>query len=80
MKPKAGKKTLWSLEAINELRDIYLYIKRDSSAQAIRVKRRLIKEAHSISDFPEKFEVDEFLAGFQKEYRSRTIWSYKIIY
>jgi plasmid stabilization system protein ParE len=38
MKPKAGKKTLWSLEAINELRDIYLYIKRDSSAQAIRVK------------------------------------------
>lgn len=44
------------------------------------VKRELVKLAHSLNDFPEKFSVEEYLADQPESFRSVSKWSYKIIY
>lgn len=80
MSQKTGKKVIWSVSARDELKQIYDYIKKDSQDQAKRVKSSIIKEAQNISHFPEKFEKERFLEGMEQEFRSRTIWNYKIVY
>ena len=59
---------------------IYEYIAEDSVSAARRVKKELIKLAHSLSDFPEKYSIEEYLANEPENYRSVSKWSYKIIY
>lgn len=44
------------------------------------VKKALVKLAHSLSNFPEKYSVEEYLADEPENYRSVSKWSYKIIY
>ena len=44
------------------------------------VKKELIKLAHSLNDFPEKFSVEEYLSDEPENFRSVSKWSYKIIY
>lgn len=70
----------WDILAKRNLDDIYNYIARDSLSAARKVKKELIKLAHSLNDFPEKFSIEEFLADEPENYRSVSKWSYKIIY
>ena len=70
----------WDRLAKNNLGDIFEYIAEDSITAARRVKKELVKLAHSLNDFPEKFSVEEFLSNEPENYRSVTKWSYKIIY
>ncbi len=77
------KRTLpirWDRLAKKNLDDIFEYIAEDSITAARKVKKELLKLAHSLNDFPEKFSVEEFLANEPENYRSVTKWSYKIIY
>jgi len=78
-----GKKKLpirWDRLAKDNLDNIYSYISRDSVMAARMVKRELIKLAHSLNDFPEKFSVEEYLSDEPENFRSVSKWSYKIIY
>jgi plasmid stabilization system protein ParE len=70
----------WDKLAKNNLDDIFEYISEDSITAARRVKKELVKLAHSLNDFPEKFSVEEFLVNEPENFRSVTKWSYKIIY
>jgi plasmid stabilization system protein ParE len=69
---------IWDDLAIKSLKEIYLYIKNDSPKSAVKVKKAIVKLASSLSSSPYRHKV-EFVVG-NKEYRSVTIWSYKIIY
>jgi plasmid stabilization system protein ParE len=70
----------WDRLAKNNLDEIYAYIADDSVAAARKVKKELVKLAHSLNDFPEKFSVEEYLASEPENFRSVSKWSYKIIY
>jgi plasmid stabilization system protein ParE len=70
----------WDRLAKKHLDNIYDYITKDSVAAARMVKKVLIKLAHSLNDFPEKFSIEEYLADEPENYRSVSKWSYKIIY
>jgi len=59
---------------------IYDHIAQDSISAARYVKKNLVKLAHSLNDFPEKYSKEEFLADEHENYRSVSKWSYKIIY
>lgn len=66
----------WDRLAKQHLDAIYEYIAEDSVPAARRVKKELIKLAHSLCDFPEKYSID----NEPENYRSVSKWSYKIIY
>ncbi len=70
----------WDRLAKENLDAIYDYIAQDSVPAAKRVKKELIKLAHSLNDFPEKFSKERYLANESEDYRSVSKWNYKIIY
>jgi plasmid stabilization system protein ParE len=70
----------WDRLAKKHLDGIYAHIAEDSVAAARKVKKELIKLAHSLNDFPEKYSIEEYLAHEPENYRSVSKWSYKIIY
>jgi plasmid stabilization system protein ParE len=70
----------WARRAKENLDDIYEYIAEESVPAARHVKKQLVKLAHSLNDFPEKYSKEEYLADEPEEYRSVSMWSYNIIY
>ena len=70
----------WDRLAKKNLDAIFDYIAKDSVPAARMVKKTLIRLAHSLNDFPEKFPIEEYLAYEPENYRSVSKWSYKIIY
>lgn len=70
----------WDELAKKHLDSIYEYIAEDSVDAARKVKKELIKLAHSLNSFPEKFSIEEYLAQEPENYRSVSKWSYKIVY
>ncbi|MDA3893851.1 MAG: type II toxin-antitoxin system RelE/ParE family toxin [Salinivirgaceae bacterium] len=70
----------WDRLAKKHLDNIYEYIAEDSVPAARKVKKELIKLAHSLNDFPEKYSIEEYLKHEPENYRSVSKWSYKIIY
>ena len=66
--------------AKENLDHIYDHIALDSISAARYVKKNLVKLAHSLTDFPEKYSKEEFLADEPENYRLVSKWSYKIIY
>ncbi len=70
----------WDRLAKKHLDSIYEYIAEDSVTAAKKVKKALIKLAHSLNDFPEKYPIEEDLEHETENYRSAAKWSYKIIY
>lgn len=70
----------WDRLAKKHLDSIYEYIAEDSIPTARKVKKALVKLAHSLNDFPEKYSIEEYLAQEPENYRSVSKWSYKIIY
>jgi|694.fasta_scaffold04727_18 plasmid stabilization system protein ParE len=78
---KKRLKVIWDNEAKQSLKSIYYYIKqRESQAQAVRVRKKIVELAKSLSSFPEKFAEEPNLKSQKGNYRFKTIWSYKIIY
>lgn len=71
----------WDKKAKENLDNIFGYIvRRDSLSAARYVKSELVKVVSTLSDFPEKYSVEEFLADEPENYRSVSKWSYKIIF
>lgn len=70
----------WDRLEKNNLDAIYDYIAEDSVAAARKVKKELVKLAHCLNNFPEKFSIEEYLKDLPGNYSSVSKWSYKIIY
>ncbi len=70
----------WDRLAKKHLDGIYEYIAEDSVPAARKVKKELIKLAHSLNNFPEKYAIEKYLVHEPENYRSVSKWSYKIIY
>lgn len=66
--------------AKGSLDQIYEKIAEDSEHAARYVKKELVKLAHSLNDFPEKYSKEEFLEDEPENYRSVAKWNYKIIF
>ncbi len=66
--------------AKESLRDIVEYIKKDSPAAAIKVRKKLVAIAKSLKEFPERFSSEVYLIDKPGNYRSVAQWHYKIIY
>ena len=70
----------WDKLAKENLDYIYDFFAEDSITSARYVKKKLVKLAHSLNDFPEKYSKEEFLADEPENYRSVSKWSYKIVF
>jgi plasmid stabilization system protein ParE len=66
--------------AKESLRGIIEYIKKDSPTAAAKVRKKLIDTAKSLKELPERFSREEYLSGKPGNYRSVTLWHYKIVY
>jgi len=73
-------KIVWDIQAKESLKAIYLYIKEASPNAAQKVKKEILSLTASLSDMPERFSTEYYLQGSNKEFRSVSLWSYKIIY
>ena len=80
MVKKKGLPIRWDNKAKENLDRIYDFIAEDSVSAARYVKKNLVKLAHSLNDFPEKYSREEYLTNEPENYRSVSKWSYKIIY
>jgi len=70
----------WDSQAVDSLRDIYEYIKEDSTSAAHKVRKALLSLAKSLGTFPEKYARERNLINEPENYRSASKWSYKLIY
>ncbi len=70
----------WDKLAKENLDSIYDFFAEDSITSARYVKKELVKLAHSLNDFPEKYSKEEFLQDEPENYRSVSKWSYKIVF
>lgn len=62
------------------LRNIVEYIHEDSPQAAQNVRKELIGLAESLTNNPERYSPEPFLAHKPGNYHSATKWDYKIIY
>lgn len=70
----------WDEQAVEDLKAICQYIKKESPDGAERVKKELLRLAKSLGAFPEKYPVEPLLKDSKGNYRSVAKWHYKIIY
>lgn len=66
--------------AKKSLRGIIEFIKKDSPTAAVKVRKRLIRLARSLDRLPERFSTEPYLVEKMGNYRSVTLWHYKIVY
>lgn len=66
--------------AKQSLREIVEYIKKDSPSAASKVRKRLFELARSLDKLPERFSKEVYLDQRKGNFRSVTIWHFKIIY
>lgn len=60
----------WDRLAKDNLDGIFNFIAEDSIAAARKVKKEIVKLVRSLSDFPEKFSKEKYLADAIENYRS----------
>jgi plasmid stabilization system protein ParE len=70
----------WDRLAKENLDQIFDFIAVDSVTAARKVKKELIKLAHSLNDFPDKFSAEPYLKDEPENFRLVSKWSYKLIY
>lgn len=73
-------KVIWDDEAKMSLKEIISYIRKQSPNAADKVKQGIIRLASSLNKFPERFSKEEYLQNKDGNYRSVSIWSYKLVY
>ena len=77
---RKAAKLIWSKKAKVSLKNIYHYIKKDSPQAAEKVRTRLVETAEHLLIFPEKFPKEELLKETGANFRSISVWHYKIVY
>lgn len=69
-----------SRKAQSSVKQIHDYIKEESHSSAKNVKEKIFEKIRSLQNHPEKFSKEPLLDSLEGNYRSVSIWDYKIIY
>ena len=69
----------WDKEALEDLKDIYSYIKKESPQGAEAVRKEFIRLAGTLNSLPEKFPKEPLLED-EGNFRFIPKWDYKLIY
>jgi plasmid stabilization system protein ParE len=73
-------KIIVSHKAAASLKEIIVYIAKDSPSAAEYVRISLLKLIKSLKTFPDRFPQEPLLSHKKTDYRSVCKWHYKIIY
>ena len=80
MVKKVRHVVVWDKPAYTSLQKAYSYIKKDSLANAEKVRKEILKIAHSLADHPEKYPPDKFKENNPGNYRAFEKFSYRVAY
>lgn len=70
----------WTESALNDLHGIYDYIKEFSPANATKVRNAIYDKVSSLAANPEMYAKESLLSHLEKNIRSVSLWSYKVVY
>ncbi len=71
---------IWSPTAIKELKDAYLYLRKESKSSAKKVRDSIIKQIEKLSIYPAIFELDRLKDNNPGNYRAFEKYNYRIAY
>lgn len=71
---------VWDKPAYRSLQQAYDYIKKDSLANAEKVREGILKSADSLADHPEKHPPDKYKKSNKGSYRAFEKYSYRVAY
>lgn len=74
------KKVIWSDRAQASLKSHYDHIKEDSIPAAKKVKSEIIRSSKKLSEYPEKFQEDDYYPNSSGNIRRYFRWSYRVVY
>ncbi len=74
------RKILVSEKAINQINEIYAYIKQNSKDNAVKVRRKIKETIANLSVLPEAYPRDWFLDQTVGEFRFALVFVYKIVF
>ena len=77
---KKKRQVLWDAEAVNNLKEIFDYIKVDSLLAANKVKSEILTIIRLLPTNPEMFAADRLKLKNDASYRAFHIYSYRIAY
>ena len=77
---KKKRTVIWDTEAVEQLKEIYDYIKIDSLQAAQKVKSEILATTKILSSNPELFAADLLKDDNDGSYRAFFIYSYRIVY
>lgn len=73
-------KVVWLPEALNGLKDIFEFIKKDSQQAAIKVSQKILSKAKSLKKEPQIHAIENYLESEKGDFRFVVVYSYKVIF
>jgi plasmid stabilization system protein ParE len=74
------RKVVWDIIALEQLREIYLYIRKESPQGALKVRNKITALVNEIPLNPEGYEPDRFKISNDGSYRALTVYHYRVSY
>lgn len=71
---------VWDLKAKQELRKAYDFISKDSNHNALKVKQEIIEIVMSLTEYPDKHQLDKYKINNDGTWRAFEIHHYRISY
>jgi addiction module RelE/StbE family toxin len=70
----------WDKPALQQLKEAYLYIRKDSQQHAENVRKDLLNRAASLSEHPLRYNADRLRQDNNQNYRSFELHHYRVSY
>lgn len=71
---------VWDLHARVNLREAYIYIKKDSIDNAEKVRKKILTATETLSLHPKKHPADKYKINNDGSYRAFIVYRYRISY
>ena len=71
---------IWSPTAVKELKEIYLYLQKDSKSTASKVRSSILNQIEKLTIYPTVFELDRFMSSINENYRAFEKYRYRVVY
>ncbi|ACT96047.1 type II toxin-antitoxin system RelE/ParE family toxin [Dyadobacter fermentans] len=71
---------LWDTVALVQFKEIFVYIRKDSYQNALKVKNRIVKCVDNLKSEPRRYKPDQFRLDGDKAFRSFEVYNIRITY